>query len=301
MIIAKLEGGIGNQMFQYALARHLALNNQTEFKLDLSALLDRTPRPNFTFRDYDLNVFNIQEKFATPEEVRAIIGDNRKSFGRKVGNKLKHLLGLKIMRAPWATERIHNFDPEVFRLKGDLYLQGYWQSEKYFHDIAAVIRQDFSFKSPLSERGQKLAEEIKRTESVFLNVRHGDYVTNPVATKYHGVLSVEYYRQAIDYMIEKLVNPKFFVFSDDIDWCRQNLAIKNDHVFVEHEYDGLKFSEYLQLMSLCRHSIIANSSFAWWGAWLKDYPGKIVIAPRDWIKKKSVNDQDTVPDRWVRI
>jgi hypothetical protein len=301
MVIIKLQGGLGNQMFQYALGRHLAIKNKMELKIDLSFLLDRTPRKNFTLRDYNLYIFNIQEKFATKYDIKKVVGFLPSSFYGRLVNKLYYIFKKNILPDVRMLEKQHNFSPDILDLHGNLYLDGYWQTEKYFKDISNTIKKDFSFKNLLTGYTLGLVQKILKTESVFISVRRGDYVTDLKVNKRFGVLDSSYYQRAIKYIAEKIDNPEFFIFSDDIDWCIRNFNINYKHTFVKYEHGELKFCNDMHLMSLCKHSIVSNSTFAWWGAWLNNNPDKIVIAPRKWFTDKSINIIDVIPDNWIKL
>ena len=300
MVIVKLMGGLGNQMFQYALARHISMRHNSELKMDLSFLLDRTPRDNFVYRDYDLGIFNVVESFATIDDVRKII--NTKSSGIKnkiikISKSFKINLEPKNVAEDGIFYNYGKFYPSILDQAGDIYLDGYWQSENYFKDIESVIRKDFSFKESFDERVSDLANTISLHNSVFVNIRRGDFVNNA----FHGTLGNDYYFDAVKKMKEKIKDPVFYVFSDDIDWCKQNLDLGCELNFIGHDFAGVKFSSYLHLMSLCKHSVIANSSFAWWAAWLNANPEKIVIAPKQWYADENANKCDIVPESWIRM
>ena len=285
MIIVKLMGGMGNQMFQYAAGRRLAIKHKTILKLDLSFLLDKTPRENFTYRAYDLDVYNIQENFT--------------SFIDKIKQKLKLI---NVIQQPH-----YHFYKKILSAPDNSYLVGFWQSEKYFIDIEQVIRKDFTLKFDLDYETKKMAEKIKSLNAVCLNVRRGDFVSNPVANKFHGVCNLEYYLKSIEYITDRVSNPHFFVFSDDLEWCKKNLQIDYPFTIVSHIYAGKKFEFKLKLMTLCKHYIISNSSFAWWGVWLNKNLEKIVIAPKKWFNDTSrfndilINTIDLIPETWIRI
>lgn len=289
MIITELMGGMGNQMFQFALGRHLSLINETSLQLDLAYLLDRTPREGFVFRNYDLDIFNINVEFAPKR-----FSDTYGVYRGRISSRLNKLL-FKQLR--YRKETGMRFDPTLLKEKDDLYLSGFWQSEKYFQGINEVIRKDFTFIAPISTNATQLKEKIQSTNSVCLNVRRGDFVTNPV----HGTMGTDYYSKALARMKQDIVDPVVFVFSDEIEWCKENLIIESETHFVTHEYAGEKFRDYLELMSTCKNFIIPNSSFAWWGAWLCTSDKKIVIAPKTWFQDSSLNFQDVVPETWIRI
>lgn len=181
----------------------------------------------------------------------------------------------------------------------DCYLQGYWQSEKYFQKCSNVIRKDFSFRQPMVERNLDWAERISGVNAISLHVRRGDYVNNPVANLTHGVCSANYYHEAISYISNRVMSPHIFIFSDDIPWVRANIITNLPCSLIDHNRGKDSFND-MRLMSLCKHHIIANSSFSWWGAWLNQSDEKIMIAPKKWFAVDKSTD-DLIPDSWVRF
>jgi hypothetical protein len=289
MIITELMGGMGNQMFQYALGRHLSLKNDTPLQLDAGYLLDRRPREGFVFRNYDLDIFNVDVQFASKR-----ISDTYGVYRGRISSRLNKIF-FKPLR--YKKEANMRFDPQLLNESDNLYLSGFWQSEKYFSSIEEVIRNDFNFRTPISKNARELQQKIRGTNSVCLNVRRGDFVSNPV----HGTMGTDYYSQAVSSLKGDIGEPVVFVFSDEIEWCKDNLRIESETHFVTHEYAGHKFRDYLELMSSCKNFIIPNSSFAWWGAWLSTFENKIIIAPKVWFQDSSLNFQDVVPENWRRI
>lgn len=176
---------------------------------------------------------------------------------------------------------------------------GYWQSERYFQDIVGIIRRDFSFQRPLAGLNLSLVKQIAETNSVSLHIRRGDYVSNPQAFAIHGVCSIEYYEAAIKYVAERVSSPNFFVFSDDMDWARSHLEIRHACCYVENNKGADSYVD-MQLMSRCKHNIVANSSFSWWGAWLNGNADKLVTAPRRWFANET-DTTDLLPSAWVRL
>lgn len=291
MIIVRLIGGIGNQMFQYAVGRALSCKNKDELKLDVSCFVYER------FRKYDLGALNISENFATAEEATEL------KFGKPaLLRKLKRKISGDARKpAPsYVKEEHFYYDPRILQLKGNLYLEGYWQSEKYFADIGDIIRNDFSFKECSAGRNLEIAQLIEKSESVAVHVRRGDYITDKAAIEILGACSSQYYNAAMDMMIEDISNPHFFIFSDDIAWAKHNLSAAPDISFVSNEAGSNEYDD-LRLMSLCKHIIIANSSFSWWGAWLNRNPGKKVIAPARWFEAPDYDTRDLCPESWQRI
>lgn len=292
MIIVRLYGGMGNQMFQYALGRALALKNKTTLGLDIYDLLDRTPRQGFTFREYDLDLFSIEAEMVSQKSLSFWHRSCGKGLAGVVLNKLRrNLFGGQ------GRERGFKFNPKVLDLGSGAYLDGYWQNPKYFESIAGIIRKDFTLKNPLPENIKELKKEIESLNSVCVHVRRGDYVGN----KFHDVVNREYYNQAINILAKKINIEHIYVFSDDIDWCKENLSFSYTVTFVGKEYGGERASGHFELMKSCKHFIIANSSFSWWTAWLAENSEKVVIAPKVWFGDKSIDTSQRIPENWIRI
>lgn len=287
MIITELNGGLGNQMFQYAVARRLAEVNHTELKLDIE---------NFNkdrLRAYELHHLNVNAQFAVYDDI-AIFKERSKR--EKIKFYIRQILSRKKLRN--IKEKHFHFDESILFLKDNIYLQGYWQSEKYFKDIADIIRREFSLKEKLSEESQQVAQKIKMSiNSVSLHIRRGDYVSNPTTNSVHGVCSLEYYQQCVQVLRERLGELSLFVFSDDPVWVEENLNYDHLLTFVNHN-GAERAYEDMHLMSLCQHNIIANSSFSWWGAWLNQNSKKIVFAPKQWFRVDDYATGDLIPEGW---
>jgi len=293
MIVVELMGGLGNQMFQYAIGRHLALLNQTDLYLDSTFLMDRGPRrKDFVFRNYDLDLFDLPVQSA-PAYLSARFSRTN-TLPKRIWNRLWPNQSVRFVY-----EKHFHMDEQVLSRRGDMYLDGYWQSARYFDAITDVIRADFRLSFDLPIHSQQLANDINNTNAVCLNVRRADFVTNPV----HGTTSLSYYQEAVTYINANTTDPIYYVFSDDIDWCINNLHLQAPTVYVGHEYAGPKFGHYLQLMHQCQHFIIPNSTFAWWAAWLSPHAQKIVVAPKQWFGKPILpaNTKDLIPPLWVRL
>jgi hypothetical protein len=292
MVIIQLVGGLGNQMFQYAVARQLAYFRKTPLRLDISAL-HKDP-----LRSYRLGYFNITGKIATEIEIARFKRLSRRRFARRLALFTQRLL--PEVKYSQITERSMYYDPEAFNTCGHLYLVGYWQSYKYFLNITGILHQEFTLKHNLSLESAEIASQIHQTNSISLHIRRGDYVNDPSTNQYHGVCSLMYYQEAVDKLIETVRQPHFFIFSDDIAWTQQNLRLNYPITFVTH--NGIeKDYEDLWLIRQCKNHIIANSSFSWWGAWLCTNPQKIVIAPKQWFKAPDIDEGDRIPNTWIRI
>lgn len=286
-IVTHIVGGLGNQMFQYAVGRSLSLATGQELKLDLSSMR------KYTRRQFALEQFDIKAPAASPADLP---GTHKQStfdgWVRQLFDKRKSCRHF--------VERDQSFDPGVLSLTGPVYLEGYWQSEKYFSSISDTIRRDFSLSAPFTAPRAAVLGKIKNANAVSVHVRRGDYVTNPSANAVHGTLEPSWYESAMSRMAERIASPTFFVFSDDPAWAKVNLPSAWPTVFVEPQGDGLDAQDML-MMAACSNHIIANSTFSWWGAWLNPEPGKHVIAPSNWFKSTAHTDKDLVPADWERI
>lgn len=275
MIVIKLKGGLGNQLFQYAIARAFSLETNRSFQLDISIF------EWYKLHNYGLYHFNIQPEFYTPES--------------KWKMKLKKLFN-KIV---FYNEDHHtfNFNPNLIHTKSDvLFLEGYFQSQKYFLKYEKEIRADFEIVSPLKQQTIEMVTYMKSVHAVSIHFRRGDYVGNTM----HDTDKTIYYKEAIKLIESKVENPVYFLFSDDITWVKENFTTNFETHYVDFNNASTNFED-LKLMSSCKHNIIANSSFSWWGAWLNPNPDKIVIAPQKWFNDDSLDYSDVVPQNWIKF
>ena len=279
MITVRIMGGMGNQMFQYAAARALALRTGQDLQLDISSF-------KRDVRMYSLCLW-------------------RGVTARTV-----------IFKADPVTttveERGLHYQPHLLQsLPQNSYLVGYWQTEKYFSEIRSLLQHEFQPKAPITARGQETSRKIQAEgdKSVFLTVRRTDFLTN----KTHGLLPLSYYEQACATIATKVPDPHFFVFSDDPEWCRQHFRLPY-RITVAGNFDRTvrhhrwfkghlgREDEELWLMWQCRHAVMANSSYSWWGAWLgADLQGGIIIGPRQYLASSNLDTSDIIPSRWLKI
>lgn len=292
MIIVKLIGGLGNQMFQYALGKKMALLNDDKLLLDCSFFEEVG---SHTPREFELDVFNVAEKRATEADLSLFRKVNRGRLKSAFSKLFPTQSSYHIIK-----EQGHHFQPTVLDARGDVMLVGYWQSEKYFADIRPDLQKAFQFCKDLSAINLKVLEQISACEAVSIHIRRGDYVSNTSANSFHGLCDLDYYHRAIALMHGKKSEISFFIFSDDIEWAKENLVLNSPAYFIDHNTGKSSFED-LRLMSLCKHNIIANSSFSWWGAWLNPNQDKIVIGPRMWFLDPSINTQDVLPESWIKL
>lgn len=290
MIITALNGGLGNQLFQYAFGLAVAKRCGADLKFDIQALQASESRP------FALDKFNISHEIATPNDIRRILemdmGFLRCIAGRASQRALRYYSNRYLEEA-----NISCVNSNSFNISDNVYLKGYWQNENYFRSIAKEVKSSVILKAPLCDNSQKVANQINTANSVGIHIRRGDYVSNPTANAHHGICSLEYYSEAIQLVLNSFPSAKFFVFSDDIPWCIENLNFNSDAIYVNHNGSESSHEDFA-LLSMCKHHIIANSSFSWWAAWLNDALGK-TIAPKNWYRSSHRKTQDIIPSRWT--
>lgn len=292
MVIVKIHYGLGNQLFQYAIAKSLRIKLNYNVKLDLSfyseRIEDQHPRPLL------LDSFNIKLISATASDLQVFrnISLLRRSINR-LFNLFKPYYKRRIVY-----EKNLKFDANIFKINNKSYLMGYWQDERYFFECAEEVRKDLVFKEVPTGLNAVLFKEIKlNLNSVCIHIRRGDYLTDPFALEQIGVCNIDFYRRAIELLVQHVKSPFFYVFSDEPEWVKNNFTIPFPYKVIEHNLEA-DAAEDLRLMSACRHQIISNSSFGWWAAWLNNYISKIVIAPKVWRKN---GPEMFTPKGWQRI
>ena len=293
MIIVKLTGGLGNQMFQYAAGRRLAEKHSTLLKLDVTGFEE------YKLRRYSLHCFQCWEYIATKNEIDNII--YQQGFVNDLKHKMFSIFKLQLSKnSNWIIEKQFNFDNQILNSPNNILLDGYWQTEKYFSDITGILQREFFVKYQQDTQSQKVANQIKSTESISLHVRRTDYVQNTLTNQIHGTCDQDYYDRAVSYIGERVINPHFFIFSDEPEWARSNLKLRFPMTVVDCN-DASRNYEDLRLMSMCKHNVIANSSFSWWAAWLNPNSNKIVLAPQKWFNDNTRNTKDLIPDQWIKL
>ncbi len=289
MFIFQLMGGIGNQMFQHATARALSTKRGIPFKVHFE-----DPYKD-AVRRYNLDVFTLTTEQASNKELKKIrpsIGFKRKVHKWFRFQEKKHFV---------SEQSYFVFNENLFNCPSNSYVYGFWQTEKYFIEVEDLIRADFTFKEPAIGENKVLLNCIMNDpKAVSLHIRRGDYVSVEKTSKIHGVCSMDYYEKAIALVVAKIEQPVFYIFSDDMDWVKTNFRIPYSTVYVDINNDATNYED-LRLMSNCKHHIIANSSFSWWGAWLNNNSSKIVIAPQKWANVEGLNTSDLIPENWIRI
>ena len=285
-IIVKLNGGLGNQMFQWALARMIEETTDMDVFLDMSYFNHRYARP------FELNIFKLESKFVEDfwTKLRLDI-----IWSMRAILKWEKTLGLILY-----SESKFNFDKNIHKIRANTFIEGFFQSELYFKCIEDQLREDFLFVKISDDKNNKLKQEICSKNSISLHIRRGDYVQKKRYKNVYANCSLDYYRRGVEHIAQQYPEPTIYVFSDDIPWVKMNLKLPYKVVYVSHN-TGAKSYEDMRLMSACKHNIIANSSFSWWGAWLNSNPEKIVIAPQKWFNDDEIIQTDVIPEKWIRI
>ena len=276
MVIVQLSGGLGNQMFEYALYLKLQSMGKEVFLDDVTCYGPGQ-------RTKQLDVFGLSYRAAGPRQLREMTD----SFADPVSRIRRKLFGRKDLSY---REASCDFDPLVFRKEPAL-LQGCFQSERYFEDIQDQVRNAYRFRNLVfNERVKGYRERIleKKGRAVAVHLRRGDYLDPKFFGLYQGICTDEWYEKAIYTMKKRVPDAAFFFFSNDPDWVKEHYSGR-DLVTVEGGSEDAGYED-LYLMHLCSHQIIANSSFSWWGAWLNEKPKKIVIAPSRWLNGRSCRD-----------
>lgn len=293
MIAVRLQGGLGNQLFQYAIGRALADRWQVELKVDLQSFAESSERC------YGLDNFRIRAEVASAPESAALRWRTPRWWTR-----LKwRLTGKQMLPFVPAKTRLveaspNRYDTSVWRAGPDAYIEGYWQCWQYVREGGQQLAEDLEFRVPAGGANSRLAERICQGESVFVHVRRGDYISEAFAGRY-AICSLEYYQRAMEMIATRVQTPAFYVFSDDMEWCRQHLVFPLPIVFVDGN-DSASAHEDLRLMALCRHGITANSTLSWWAGWLGRWDGRVVCTPREWYRHgRGVGD--LIPPDWIRL
>lgn len=294
MVIVKLKGGLGNQLFEYACGRRIAIDNNLPFKLDKETGFIN----DFYKRKYSLSPFNILQNFASAHDTEKISYALSPAL---IGKTIRLINKLNPFHKFYSGQERHfHFDQSILKPYTKVYLDGHWQSEKYFKTIEDTIRREFTIKEKPNAINQQYINKISESNSVSIHIRRVDFVSDPKTFQTHGTCSLEYYYSAIKKILQRIKNPQFYIFSDDSKWARENLKLNSPTDYITHNGAGKDYED-LRLMSLCKHNILANSTFSWWGGWLNNNPVKIVIAPKKWFNKKNVDTKDLIPEEWHTI
>jgi hypothetical protein len=296
MIIVKLISGLGNQLFQYAIARQLAIKNNVSLKLDISFYRDQS------LRSYRLDKYNISATIADTGDLNNVLGvyTDPTVYGKIYRKVEKHLP--KQYKRLYKESEWWAYEPELLKITDRTYLDGYWQHYKYYEYLDKRIFDELTLKDAGELSQHTISKAVQQDESsVSIHIRRGDYITDNEANKLMGILPMEYYQRAIKHIREKVKTPSFYVFSDDLDWAKDNLRIDGAVSFADIDNGSKDYLE-LDLMSKCRHNIMANSSFSWWGAFLNRNADKVVVSPSQWIRQEAINKKTFLHyPGWVKL
>jgi hypothetical protein len=287
MIITRLQGGLGNQLFQYAAAR-LASKQQDDQRLRFHTLYYAYVRN----RHFVLSQFKTKGRPVSLIEFPLFFLSTVFLTSNQYYPLYRFLFPHRFQTF---SERLqYTFDPQVLQLSGDIFMEGFWQSWRYVELVAREMRAELQLQRKLDKRAQVYLDDMRKHTSVFLHVRRGDYLK----ASGFAICSIEYYRKAIVYMQKKLKLPHFYIFSDDISWAKENFSFLKQKTVIEQCGDEI---DELHLMTQANHAIIANSTFSWWGAWLIDSKDKIIISPDTWVDAASCDVREIVPPTWILI
>lgn len=292
MIITKIIGGLGNQIFQYAIARRIAHDVGQDFYLDTADF-------SWYRRPYFLDRFNIQGKTLPESDAKKWRAHEGKHSWRRWLEERKPMVRRNYRLEPESI--YYTFDENVLRLppKGDLYLNGYWQHEKYFMPIREILLRDFTLKPEHAAADNPIMRSVREAESVGIHFRRGDDQVN----KMYGTPTLEYYAEGVEEIAKR--NPgktlKLFVFSNDIAWVKENFKSEYETKILEPQDNLTDYQEFSALAS-CKHQVIANSTFSWWAAWLNDHAGRVIVGPKEWlINERRYDTSELLPPSWIRL
>ena len=294
VVIVRLSGGLGNQLFQYAAGRAVAVHRGDILKLDI-ANIQRDPQ-----RSYRLDRFHVSADIASDVDMKMLKACYLLLLPKRLPRRVRMYIPdrhLAIVRERYPNQ----YDPVLFESEQPhIHLIGYWQNIQYLERIEPLLRKEFEISLPPDTVNAEMLQQIRQVEAVSLHVRRGDYVSNPVVNQHHGTCSVEYYLKAVSAIAEQVREPEFYVFSDDIPWSQENLRLPFPTHFVAHNGPDKDYED-LRLMQNCKYHILANSTFSWWAAWLCDYPQKIVVGPKTWFSAPDRSASGLFPVDWVQI
>lgn len=281
MNIVKIIGGLGNQMFQYAFYKAISLHSEDDTKIDIEG-----------FKDYDLHngyelekIFGISNIHANRKQIQ-LIKDEWPFY------KIRRKLNL-LKKTHYIERNLFSYSSDIYK-KRNMYFDGYWQNIQYVVDAEKEIRNDFEFCEPKDKRNINVLKEIRSNNSCSVHIRRGDYINHPT---FKGICDENYYKKAIEYIETRVSNVKFYVFSNDIDWCKKFL-IGDNFIFIDWNFGETSYIDMF-LMKECKHNIISNSTFCWWSSWLNTNEGKITISPSKWTN--NYQDNNLLLEEWIKL
>jgi hypothetical protein len=293
MILIKLQGGLGNQMFQYAFGSIIAKKNRTKLVIEDSIYKNDSKKEGYTPRKFELSIFDNQYEFAKESDISLF---NNLSLSHRIKKKI----GLNFPKI--STEVNFEFSSEIIELRSPAFVIGYFQSYKYFKGFEKYIKELFIFSvHKLSKENTNLITLLEKENTIAVHIRRGDYVSDVVTNQFHGSCSLEYYMKAISFVTSKVKESSFVFFSDDVEWVKEKFGdLPFNKMFIDNNKGEDSWID-MYLMSICCHNIIANSSFSWWAAWLNNNQNKIVIAPKNWFQAQEIDIKSLIPEKWITI
>lgn len=285
MVIIEMSGGLGNQMFQYALYRKFESLHK-EVALDTSFF-----RSQQRLRKLEIGIFDIKYREITDKDAAYIRGYG---YHDSILDKIRYRI--KPSRYFIYEDKIEMYQPEIFDMN-EVYLSGYWQNEKYFSDIAEEIRKEFHFHSDMGKQNEEILCKLQMENSVSIHIRRSDYLSVENKDVYGNICTEKYYENAVAYIEDHVTKPYYYLFTDDVEWVKEHMNYPNMTIVEQNTGKNAYMDMYL--MSQCKHNIIANSSFSWWGAWLNQNDSKIVLAPEKWFGNHKT--ADIICEGWIPI
>ncbi|MDD3877884.1 MAG: alpha-1,2-fucosyltransferase [Bacteroidales bacterium] len=306
MILSRIQGGLGNQMFQYALGRSLSLKLNKKLYLDISGMSRHVE--GHLDRFFMLDAFNIKASIADEKILKKvkfgniwdiIFSPTQIHFKQLVFDEMPDNKSYYKNSAYKVLPLTYKFYRDIMESrKGTIIFDGYWQSYKFFSNIEDTLKEDFVIQKKLNPQIKGLHEQIKACGSIAIHIRRSDYLTTEYGQKYYATIPMMYYQKALEYVSNKVKDMKTYIFSDDIEWCRTYFKPPLETIYISNE-DPV---EDFLLMQSCKHQIIANSTFSWWTAWLNQNPQKIIISPAQWYQHVGEEEMDELlPESWIKI
>ncbi|MDX2191527.1 MAG: alpha-1,2-fucosyltransferase [Bacteroidota bacterium] len=292
MIIVAIGGGLGNQLFEYAFGYSLSKKLNTTLKLDLSGFESGN---YITKREFTLNRFNINCDLALAEDIMRIKHTHTPKLVKSIYKRIFPYYQQWIVE-----EKEFGFDPNYLNIPDNRFILGVWHSYKYFDNYKEEILSQIQLREIQKLASKSIFQEITNNpNAVAVHIRRGDYLIQPLYLNRHGLCDISYYKKASEIIESKISNPTYYIFSDDINWAITNLSFLRKNIPVSTL--GLADYEELIVMSKCKHHIIANSSFSWWGAYLGQHEKQIVVAPKNWFAGENIDENNLFLPFWESI
>lgn len=299
MIVVRLAGGMGNQLFQYAFSRVLSLKYNLPVFLDTRVYNKSKTRIGYTFRTFDLDLFNTTYQSIDDEIIKDIpIFKSKKQLIQSI---LYKNLNIPIKFGNYYIFDESNYNKFDFNPENNYYFEGYWQNIEYFKNYENIIKQEIAFKETPPNNILELGDKFSSTDTVAIQIRKTDYVYNIMNKLIFNSLDIDYFTKCIELFKKRLNNPLFVIFSDDNNWVKTNFNLKDNFYLIDDTIKGDRFQYSMYLLSKCKNFIISNSSFGWWGAYLSKYENKLIIGPKKWFRFSSRSPLNNMPQNWLQM